>query len=184
MNIFRLAGDMFHLMSIVLLLLKIVTIKSCAGTILASVTCSVPLHVEPLPFAPFSIHCCRHLRASVFFFLCVILVAGISLKTQELYLLVFVTRYLDLFDSFISVYNTLMKLIFLASSGAIVYYMRYDKIVRQKYDKEQDTFRHIFLIIPCFVLALLLNHGFTFTEVIFLSTRLSQHSMEFLCSTR
>jgi len=28
--------------------------------------------------------------------------AGVSLKTQELYLLVFVTRYLDLFYSFIS----------------------------------------------------------------------------------
>ena len=28
--------------------------------------------------------------------------AGISLKTQELYLLVFVTRYLDLFTNFVS----------------------------------------------------------------------------------
>lgn len=32
-----------------------------------------------------------------------LLPAGISLKTQELYALVFVTRYLDLFYSFISV---------------------------------------------------------------------------------
>ena len=31
MNIFRLSGDMFHLFSILLLLLKIHTIKSCAG---------------------------------------------------------------------------------------------------------------------------------------------------------
>jgi ER lumen protein retaining receptor len=29
--------------------------------------------------------------------------AGISLKTQELYALVFITRYLDLFSNFISV---------------------------------------------------------------------------------
>lgn len=32
MNIFRLAGDMTHLMSVIVLLLKIHTIKSCAGT--------------------------------------------------------------------------------------------------------------------------------------------------------
>ena len=32
MNVFRLAGDMTHLLSVVVLLLKIHTIKSCAGT--------------------------------------------------------------------------------------------------------------------------------------------------------
>eukprot|EP00475_Leptophrys_vorax_P019883 TRINITY_DN27223_c0_g1_i1.p1 TRINITY_DN27223_c0_g1~~TRINITY_DN27223_c0_g1_i1.p1 ORF type:complete len:217 (-),score=22.42 TRINITY_DN27223_c0_g1_i1:205-855(-) len=121
MNIFRLAGDMTHLMSIVVLLLKIYTMKSCAG---------------------------------------------ISLKTQELYVLVFATRYLDLFFAFISLYNSVMKVIFLASSVAIVYYMRYDKVVKQKYDRDHDTFRHVFLVIPCFVLALLVNKKFTPTEVL------------------
>ena len=91
--------------------------------------------------------------------------AGVSLKTQELYVLVFATRYLDLFYVFISLYNTLMKIIFLTSSVAIVYYMRYHKVVKQKYDKDQDTFRHIFLIVPCFVLALFVNKKFTITEV-------------------
>ena len=37
--------------------------------------------------------------------------AGISLRTQELYLLVFLTRYLDLFYSYISLYNSVMKVI-------------------------------------------------------------------------
>lgn len=32
-------------------------------------------------------------------------VAGISLKTQELYVIVFVARYLDLFWNFLSIYN-------------------------------------------------------------------------------
>jgi len=36
-------------------------------------------------------------------------VAGISLKTQELYALVFITRYLDLFWNFYSLYNSIMK---------------------------------------------------------------------------
>jgi ER lumen protein retaining receptor len=33
MNIFRLIGDLTHLMSIIVLLLKIHTIKSCSGTL-------------------------------------------------------------------------------------------------------------------------------------------------------
>ena len=36
-------------------------------------------------------------------------VAGISLKTQELYCIIFVARYLDIFWNFISLYNTIMK---------------------------------------------------------------------------
>ncbi|CAL9023235.1 unnamed protein product [Prunus brigantina] len=120
MNIFRLAGDMTHLASVLVLLLKIHTIKSCAG---------------------------------------------ISLKTQELYAVVFATRYLDIFTDFISVYNTIMKLIFLGSSFSIVWYIRQHKIVRRSYDKDQDTFRYVFIVLPCIFLALIINEKFTFKEV-------------------
>ncbi|GFZ10613.1 endoplasmic reticulum retention defective 2B [Actinidia rufa] len=120
MNIFRLAGDMTHLASVIVLLLKIHTIKSCAG---------------------------------------------VSLKTQELYALVFATRYLDIFTDYISFYNTVMKLIFLGSSFSIVWYIRHHKIVRRSYDKDQDTFRHLFLVLPCLLLALVINEKFTFKEV-------------------
>ena len=41
---------------------------------------------------------------------------GISLKTQELYLIVFVARYADLFSHFYSYYNTLMKIAFITST--------------------------------------------------------------------
>lgn len=91
--------------------------------------------------------------------------AGISLKTQELYAIVFVTRYLDIFTDYISLYNTVMKLIFLWSSFSIVWYMRYHKIVRRSYDKDQDTFRHYFLLLPCLLLALLIHERFSFKEV-------------------
>ncbi|KZV34862.1 Endoplasmic reticulum retention defective 2B, partial [Dorcoceras hygrometricum] len=90
---------------------------------------------------------------------------GISLKTQELYAIVFATRYLDLFVDYISLYNTLMKLIFLGSSFSIVWYIRKHKIVRRSYDKDQDTFRHYFLVLPCFLLALIINEKLTFREV-------------------
>lgn len=91
--------------------------------------------------------------------------SGISLKTQELYAIVFLTRYLDLFTDFFSVYNTVMKLVFIGSSIAIVWCMRMHRVVRRTYDKELDTFRHYFLILASFVLALLVNEDFTLQEV-------------------
>ncbi|KAG6505426.1 hypothetical protein ZIOFF_037782 [Zingiber officinale] len=138
MNIFRLAGDMTHLMSVLVLLLKIHTIKSCAGKF--------------YPYSSFN-------SVRIWFRF------GISLKTQELYALVFATRYLDIFTDFISVYNTIMKLIFLGSSFSIVLYIRRHKIVRRSYDKDQDTFRHFFLVLPCLLLALVINEKFTLKEV-------------------
>lgn len=121
MNIFRLAGDMSHLLSILVLLLKIHATRSCRG---------------------------------------------VSLKTQDLYALVFVCRYLDLFSNFLSWYNTIMKVIFLGSTFAIVYLMRFNKAVRATYDKDQDTFRHLLLIIPCFVLATFVTKGYNLVEVL------------------
>jgi len=117
MNLFRLVGDLLHLASIIMLLLKIKTHKSCAG---------------------------------------------ISLKSQELYALVFTTRYVDLFDS--SLYNGVMKIIFLATSYSIVYMMRYK--YKHTYDKEHDSFRVLFLIVPSAVLALAFPPTWEWTEVL------------------
>lgn len=58
-----------------------------------------------------------------------------------------------------------MKIVFLVSSGAIVYYMRFHKVVKMTYDREQDTFRYQFLVLPCAVLAMLINNQRTFVEV-------------------
>lgn len=51
-----------------------------------------------------------------------------------------------------------MKLVFLGATFSIVYLMRYDKVIRVSYDKESDTFRHIFLIVPCLLLAIIFHH--------------------------
>ncbi|CAI0561086.1 unnamed protein product [Linum tenue] len=99
------------------------------------------------------------------FVTCSLLYAGVSLKTQELYALVFITRYLDIFTSFVSIYNTIMKLIFLGSTFSIIWYMKRHKLVRRSYDKDQDTFRHWFLVLPCLILALLIHEKFSFLEV-------------------
>lgn len=42
--------------------------------------------------------------------------AGISLKTQILYAIVYITRYTDLLNTYISLYNTGMKLMFIGTS--------------------------------------------------------------------
>ncbi|KAJ2496648.1 endoplasmic reticulum retention protein [Coemansia sp. RSA 1972] len=90
--------------------------------------------------------------------------AGISLKTQCLYLLVFITRYLDLFLGFVSVYNTLMKAFFLASAGYIVYLMRAP--LKASYDKALDSFRVEFLIAGAAVFALVFPHKYTVLEIL------------------
>jgi ER lumen protein retaining receptor len=83
--------------------------------------------------------------------------AGISLRTQFLYVVVFVTRYLDLFYYFISVYNTVMKLFFIASAVYICYLMHFVNPWKATHDKDNDTFRLRYLIVPCAILALLFH---------------------------
>eukprot|EP01111_Echinosteliopsis_oligospora_P009535 TRINITY_DN2810_c0_g1_i1.p1 TRINITY_DN2810_c0_g1~~TRINITY_DN2810_c0_g1_i1.p1 ORF type:complete len:219 (+),score=23.46 TRINITY_DN2810_c0_g1_i1:125-781(+) len=120
MNLFRLGGDMLHLVSILILLLKMRSHKSCAG---------------------------------------------ISLKTQIMYVLVFTTRYLDLFTNHYSLYNTVMKIIFLGTTYTIVYLM--STKYRASYDRENDTFRTIFLIAPSFVLGLMFGYKKTYFDSLF-----------------
>ena len=119
MNIFRLLGDLSHLLAILILLLKIWKTRSCAG---------------------------------------------ISGKSQILFLVVFVTRYLDLATNFVSLYNTSMKVFFIASAAATVYLM-YVKF-RATYDGNNDSFRLELLVAPVAVLALVFNSEFTVVEVL------------------
>mmetsp|Transcript_36565 Transcript_36565/g.91680 ORF Transcript_36565/g.91680 Transcript_36565/m.91680 type:complete len:218 (-) Transcript_36565:23-676(-) len=91
--------------------------------------------------------------------------AGVSLKTQYLYATVFTCRYLDLFVYFTaSMYNTTMKIIFIASSLVTIHLMRTK--FRATYDRAHDNFRIIFLIVPCAVLALIFNYEFEFLELL------------------
>ncbi|XP_053193637.1 ER lumen protein-retaining receptor 3 [Scomber japonicus] len=119
MNVFRLAGDVSHLLAIIILLMKMWSTRSCAG---------------------------------------------ISGKSQVLFALVFTTRYLDLFTIFISPYNTIMKVVFLALSYATVYmiYMRF----RKTYDSENDSFRVEFLLVPVIGLSFLEHYAFTPMEIL------------------
>jgi len=89
---------------------------------------------------------------------------GISFKTQALYVTVFVSRYLDLFFDYVSLYNTLMKIFFIASSVYILYLMKYK--YRPTHDPSIDTFRVEYLAGPCLILGLIFNYEFTIKEVL------------------
>ncbi|XP_022654639.1 ER lumen protein-retaining receptor-like [Varroa jacobsoni] len=90
--------------------------------------------------------------------------AGISGRSQLLFSIVYTARYLDLFTSFISIYNTVMKVIFLVASFGTLYLMCVK--FKATYDRNHDTFRVEFLLAPCAVLALLINHEFTIMEIL------------------
>ena|ERR1700738_1443838 len=129
MNIFRLFGDLSHLLSILILIYNM-----------------------------------RLRRSS----------AGISFKSQSLYAAIFLTRYLgiqlvpcitnlDLLWSWVSFYNTCMKLFFIGSSLYIMYLMKFP--FRPTHDPNLDTFKIEFLLIGSFVAALIFNYEFSFSEV-------------------
>jgi ER lumen protein retaining receptor len=83
--------------------------------------------------------------------------AGISRRTQELYLVVFVSRYIDLFWNFSSMYNWFLKVLFISCSGAIVYFMRFGAPQRATYNPELDAFPVQYLLGPCALLGVLIN---------------------------
>jgi len=89
---------------------------------------------------------------------------GLSFKSQALYLVVFIARYLDLFvGEWVSLYNTIMKLFFIGSSAYILYLMRLR--FKPTNDPSIDTFRIEYILAPSFLLALVFNHGFGFREI-------------------
>mmetsp|Transcript_3414 Transcript_3414/g.3816 ORF Transcript_3414/g.3816 Transcript_3414/m.3816 type:complete len:228 (+) Transcript_3414:75-758(+) len=109
MNIFRLAGDMSHVFSIIVLLLRLRVAKNAQG---------------------------------------------VSVRTHELFLVVFVTRYLDLFTTYYSLYNSIMKILYIGSTASIVYTIKFQEPIKSTYDVMKDTFLHWkFAVAPCVVVA-------------------------------
>ncbi|CAA9989009.1 ER lumen protein retaining receptor, putative [Plasmodium knowlesi strain H] len=111
MNIFRLIGDILHLVSMYILIMKLKKSKNCIG---------------------------------------------ISCRMQELYLIVFLCRYIDLFFVFVSFYNTIMKITFILTIAYTIYLIRFKLPISQTYNRKVDNFKsEKYLIPPCIVLSLL-----------------------------
>jgi len=88
---------------------------------------------------------------------------GISFKTQALYVTVFITRYLDLFHTWVSLYNFVMKVFFIGSSIYILYLMKVR--FRPTNDPSIDTFRVEYLVGPAFLSGIIFNYSYSITEV-------------------
>ncbi|GMM58965.1 Erd2 protein [Maudiozyma humilis] len=97
-------------------------------------------------------------------------IEGISFKTQALYALVFITRYLDLLTfNYVSLYNTIMKVFFIVSSAYIVVLLQSFSKTHQIAYKEMiiaDTFKIQYLLAASFALGLVFNHKFSVVEVL------------------
>ena len=123
MNVFRAAGDLSHVLSIFILLLRLISTKQATGAstpTLAASRCGTFLPHEATHSSS-SLHSIPKLCPLP----CLAGCSGISLKTQELFLVVFLCRYLDLFTTLISWYNSIMKILYICSTGYIVYMIRY-----------------------------------------------------------
>ena len=152
MNIFRLAGDLSHVISILSASRHAARHSRAARAVprapyrargAASAYMIAPLSAR---LSSVLILRLRVSRSAI----------GVSVKTQELFLLVFVTRYLDLFTTFYSLYNSLMKVAYIAATSYIVFMIKYMEPYRSKYDTTQDSFLHWkFAVGPCGVLALI-----------------------------
>lgn len=80
--------------------------------------------------------------------------SGVSLKAHQLYLVVFLTRYLDLFTSFYSFYNSFMKTYYILATASIVIALCYVEPAKSTYSASQDDFPHLKLLVFALVLAL------------------------------
>ncbi|KAF2744492.1 ER lumen protein retaining receptor 2 [Sporormia fimetaria CBS 119925] len=93
--------------------------------------------------------------------------SGISFKSQLLYLLVYITRYVDLLWTFYapkSLYLTVFKIIFISTSGYTVYLMLND--YKPTHDPNLDTFKVQYLLGASAIIAILFPYYYTFTEIL------------------
>jgi len=118
-----------------------------------------------------------YIHAGAVCLVCWILIAnqncrGLSFKTQLFYLLIFVTRYLDLFLSSSSPHSTYLivfKLFYIISAFGIVITMR---LWKATIETNKDTCSIFFVLVPCLTVAIIsakahsfIDYCWTFSEL-------------------
>jgi len=88
---------------------------------------------------------------------------GLSIRSQVLYLLIFVSRYLDLLTHSQAAYLVFFKLFFISTSAAIVAVMYQ---WRQSVEMHKDTCSILAIIVGCSVLALFTRSGNSVQETL------------------
>mmetsp|Transcript_3800 Transcript_3800/g.5859 ORF Transcript_3800/g.5859 Transcript_3800/m.5859 type:complete len:286 (-) Transcript_3800:170-1027(-) len=89
--------------------------------------------------------------------------AGLSMRSQILYFIIFVTRYLDLFDHTQTAYLVFFKLTYIITSGIalMAFYS-----MQGTYERHKDTCNLVIILVPCFTAALLLTNEYSTLEVL------------------
>ena len=91
---------------------------------------------------------------------------GLSYKTQEIFLVTYCLRYLDMFLYFVSLYNTLMKVTYISATAYTIYLIRKRKPYCATYDQEVDSFPHYKTLYPAVAIVTLVFHTkFTFIQM-------------------
>ncbi|KAJ7908875.1 ER lumen protein retaining receptor-domain-containing protein [Mycena leptocephala] len=89
---------------------------------------------------------------------------GISLLTQAMYALVFVTRYLDLVDRFISMYNSVFKAVYIISAFYVLLLMRW---IYPSTSESRMAWQATGIVLAFSVLiSLIFNYHFTLREIL------------------
>jgi len=89
-------------------------------------------------------------------------VSEISRSTQILYCMIFVTRYLDLFDHSQTAYLVFFKLTYIGTSFIVLYlFFKLDAT----YERRNDTCNLAVILIPCVTAAFLLTNEYSILEV-------------------
>jgi len=199
MNLFRLAGDMTHVLSILVLLLRLQAAKNANGIslktqelylvplppllprlsgLLPRLSGLLPRLSGLLPRLSGLLPPLPPLLPTLDVLLVVLNVVGSrhaadciityqshfsSLVNSQV---VFVTRYLDLLTTYISLYNTIMKILYISATSYIIYMItNMDKVIPDR--KSFDTFKTHYVYAVCAVLGLITNiiQGFDIIDV-------------------
>ncbi|CAD8048283.1 unnamed protein product [Paramecium sonneborni] len=90
---------------------------------------------------------------------------GISYKTQEIYLLVFLTRFCDLNIHF-EIIDYVLRIFYLTFTALLIYTIRFQKPFSLTYQKEQDYSQFYNYIYPtAIVLTLIFHTGTSLTQI-------------------
>lgn len=93
-------------------------------------------------------------------------VQELSYRTQEIYLVVFSARYMDLFFEYsvLSRYNIIFKILFISATAYIMYLIRVKKPYSLGYDAKLDRFNHYLFIYPVVLVLTVLFHVQNYTQ--------------------
>lgn len=85
----------------------------------------------------------------------------VSYRTQEIYLVVYLTRYGDILFNRNSLYLTLMKLIYICLTIYLIYLIKYKAPYARGYSPLDDNFNHYLYIYPGIFIITIVFHAWS-----------------------